>query len=367
MKRGKGHSPRDSDASSLAEDEEEWTRRRRLLDEAPDHGQNDRESVIVKQEAEALDKAMEDRIVARKSSASSMSSIGSASGSGMGSAWKSRYSRKRTHSTASIKTNRSMDEDLVEEEEEEALLGIGGDFDHDSHQTEEYSSSSSPDDENKGTPRNPSYLSIQPPLTAGVWKTNFTCSSPLTAVAATFDAPLPRPSPPKPKVKRRPVSLCILPPVPASPIGLAVETDDILDPKESTGGAKRIVLPIRRQSESRILRPHSHRQNATLQKGIPTSYSTDSVSTAAGTPSQTLFVFPPSPTFINTRTPSVMTLLSNPSVPIPFSMLQTPRVSTFNNKGKRRSFIGLTSSPAPTVGLAKVDARGYVGLEVSSL
>jgi hypothetical protein len=63
----------------------------------------------------------------------------------------------------------------------------------------------------------------------------------------------------------------------------------------------------------------------------------------------------------------VMTLLSNPSVPIPFSMLQTPRVSTFNNKGKRRSFIGLTSSPAPTVGLAKVDARGYVGLEVSSL
>lgn len=317
------------------------------------------------QEAEALDKAMEDRIVARKSSASSMSSIGSASGTGIGPAWKSRYPRKRTPSVTSSKTNGSMSEDLVEEDEEEALLGTGGAFDNDCHQMEEDSSSSSPDDEDKGTPRNPSYLSTRPPSTASIWKASFTCSSPLTAVGATFDGPLSCLSPPKPKVKRRPVSLSILPPVPASPISFSIEADDI-NPKDAIFGPKRIARPIRRQSESRISRPHSHRQNVLLPKGIPTCHSTDSVLTGAGTPSQTLFVFPPSPTFTNTRTPSTMTLLSNPSVPIPFSVVQTPRVSAFN-KGKRKSFIGLTSPPTSTVGLAKVDARGYVGFEASTL
>lgn len=356
LKRSKG-SPHDSDTSSIAEDEEEWTRRRRLLDEAPDHEENDRESVIVMQEAEALDKAMEDRIVARKSSASSMSSIGSASAPGMSFAWKSRHARKRTQSTTSDRTNGSMSEDLVEEDEEEALLGIGGDFDNDSHRTGEDSSSSSPDDDHTGTPRNPSNLSIRPPPTGAVWKSNFTCPSPLTAIRATFDAPFPRVSPPKPKLKQRPVSLGVLPPVPASPI--TVETD-MADPK---GDAKRIPRPARRQSESRILPPRFERQNVILQKGIPISHSADSFAAAAGNPSQTLFVFPPSPTFTSTRGPSTMTLLSNPSKPIPFPMLQTPRVS----KGKRRSFIGLTSPPTPTVGLAKVDARGYFGFEVSSL
>ena len=368
LKQSQGHSSHDSDTSSTADDEEEWTRRRRLLDEASDFEPNVRESMSVMQEAQALDKAMEDRIVARKSSASSMSSIGSASGIGMGSTWRSR-ARKRTQSTTSSQTNGSISEDLVEEEEEEALLGIGGGFDNDSHHTEEdSSSSSSPDDESTGTPRNPSNLSIRPPLSDVAWRTNFTYPSPLTAVGADFDAPLPRLSPAKPKLKRRPVSLSILPPVPASPISLTVETTEtVIDPKDSSGGAKQITRPIRRQSESRISQSQLHRQNMILQRGIPTSLSTDSVATAAGISSQTLFVFPPSPMSTNARPPSTMTLLSNPYVPIQFPILQTPRVSSFNSNGKRRSFIGLTPPPAPTVGFSKVDACGYVGFEVSSL
>ena len=72
------------------------------------------------QEAQALDKAMEERErrLGRKGSVSSMCSA-SSSGIGMGQAWRNKYGngRNRTGSIASVLTNSSvLTEDLVEEE-----------------------------------------------------------------------------------------------------------------------------------------------------------------------------------------------------------------------------------------------------------
>ncbi|CAA7266612.1 unnamed protein product [Cyclocybe aegerita] len=378
--RGDKGSPNDSDGSSGTDEEEEWGRRRRMMEEASDNEPDEQESSLVMQEAHALDKAMEDRIVARKSSASSMSSLGSGSGLGMGHAWRSRYSRKRTGSIASNKTNGSfLSEDLVEEDEEQELLGVGGNSDNDSRQ-EALSLTSSPDDEeHDGTPRNvlvmtPSLATARPPPSAPVWKTSFTVSPPpMTAVRSTFDIP-PRPpaikplaaKPPaiiKPKpMKRKPMGLSILPPVPSSPVNLVIESDESAEPApvEPRTGPKVALplLPVRQRSDSRKLAPPPKQlRHSLLRTGSMSS--TESVSVVS-TPSQTLFVFPPSPT-LTTRTPSTMTLTTNG--PVPFPSLSTPRVSTFRSKGRTRSFIGLGAPPTPTVAFSKVDVRGYVGLE----
>ncbi|KZV75600.1 hypothetical protein PENSPDRAFT_624387 [Peniophora sp. CONT] len=117
-----------SEEPSAAAQDEEWAARRAMLDEAPSESEHEQESSEVMQEAKALDKAMEDRILARKSSASSVASGGS--GIGMGAAWRSRYARKRAGSIASNGTSGSaISEDLIEVEEEQELLGVGGGFD----------------------------------------------------------------------------------------------------------------------------------------------------------------------------------------------------------------------------------------------
>lgn len=117
-----------SDALQQAE-EEEWSRRRTLLDEAPSPPPEDEEeNPMVMQEARALDKAMEDRMLARRSSRSSVSSVPSSAGSGvgMGSAWRTKYgNRKRSGSIASNNTGNSvLSEDLMEEDEEALATGF---------------------------------------------------------------------------------------------------------------------------------------------------------------------------------------------------------------------------------------------------
>ena len=90
-----------------------------MMDEAPsDDDEFDHDSVEIAREARALDKAMEDRIIARKNSASSIGS----SGVGMGSAWRSRFGdRKRATSVTSNLTSSGsiLSEDLVDEDEDE--------------------------------------------------------------------------------------------------------------------------------------------------------------------------------------------------------------------------------------------------------
>lgn len=112
-----------SRSSLIGDDEADWSRKRRMLD--IEESENTRDSAELR-EARALDKAMEERVVSRK--ASSSSSLSSSSRIGNRSATKSQYyGRKRTGSIAS---NISfLSEHLIEEDEEEELLGIGGGFD----------------------------------------------------------------------------------------------------------------------------------------------------------------------------------------------------------------------------------------------
>ena len=130
----RGDSPTDSFGSS---EDEEWERRRRLLDQEPDQ-----ESTDVLKEAKALDEEMEERR-ARKASQGSLASGGLNTNSftgavGNGAPWRSRFGhtgfalasqRTRAGSIGSTYTSRSsisvLSEDPVEEEEEEDTFGSG--------------------------------------------------------------------------------------------------------------------------------------------------------------------------------------------------------------------------------------------------
>ena len=339
--------PADSDGSSGTDEEEEWSRWHKMFGKASDDDQQ--ESNLVLQEAHALDKAMEDRIVARKSSASSMSSTGS--GISVRGTQRSRYTPcKRTESIASTRTNRSfLSEHLVEENEEQELLGVGGESDLDARQT---STTTSPDEtEETESARRfasipvPASLRTGPPF-APDWKVS-PITPPMSAIRSTFQPPTR-----VPRQRKRPLSLSILPLVPSSP-NLPL-TDELVTACPTSHAA----MPSTRQRAGfRYPVPPLHLRNNFLRRasvGIVESTS------AASTPSQTLFVFPPSPTFNTcTRTPSTMTLTSEA---LPFPSLSTPRVSTFKSKGRTKSFIGFGAPPTPTVAFSKVDARGYVGL-----
>jgi tyrosine-protein phosphatase MSG5 len=332
--------PADSDGSSGTDEEEEWGRRRKMLDEAPDDDQ--RESNIVMQEAHALDKAMEDRVIARKSSASSMSSTGS--GISVGAAWRSRYApRKRTESIASIRTNRSfLSEHLVEENEEQELLGVGGEFDLDVHLSQASTTTSPEETESASQFASiPLSFPICPP-SAPDWKAPVT--PPMSAMRPTFQLPTGLP-----RQKKRPMSLSILPPVPSSP------NPPVADELVTARPISYATIPTRRRAESRCPVPLPlHLRNSVSRRA---SVGVVESTSAASTPSQTLFVFPSSST-LTTRTPSTMTLTSEA---VPFPSASTPRVSTLKSKGRTRSFIAF-GVPPPTVAFSKVDARGYFGL-----
>ena len=335
--------PADSDGSSGTDEEEEWGRRRKMLDKASDDDQ--RESNPDMQEARALDKAMEERIVARKSSASSMNSTGS--GISVGATWRSRYTpHKRTESIASTRTNRSfLSEHLVEENEEQELLGVGGESDRDAHLTQA-STTTSPD-ETEETESASHFTSIPAscPPSAQDWKVSI--APPMSAMRSTFQLQLPTRLP---RQRKRPMSLSILPPVPSSP------NPPVADELVTARPTSHATMPFTRQRAGfRCPVSPLHLRNSVLRRA---SVGVVESTSAVSTPSQTLFVFPPSPTF-TTRTPSTMTLTSGA---VPFPSLSTPRVSTFKSKGRTRSFISFGAPPTPTVAFSKVDARGYVGL-----
>ena len=338
-------SPATSEFSSVAQEEEEWGRRRQMLDEQDD----DQESMEIMREARALDKAMEDRLVARKSSTSSLGSTGT--GRGMGQAWRNRYgNRKRTGSIASVVTSGSvLSEDLVEEDEEAELLGVHGGFA--STTEDEMSSLSSADPNSRQTsPCNvdgelPS--NRMPPPTAPAFKSHFLLPPvPATAVRSTFD--FPSRSQTKPKTRRRPPPLVgVLPPVPSSPITPINEPATAIPGPRSRVSTRKLELP-----------PPAFRKGASSRSSSSSSLNHP----MSATPSQTLFVFPPSPTRATIHTPSTMTLTSNSTLPFP--SLSTPRISTFRTQGGRnKSFIGLPSVSTPTVASSRVDARGWVGMK----
>lgn len=320
---------------------------------------DDRESVEVMQEARALDQAMEDRIIARKASSSSIAST--STGIGMGAAWRSKYGngRKRKGSAASVLTNSSvLTEDLVEEDEEPELLGVSRDFDDFSLGARSSSNDPTEDEfsENSATELNPPITVLSPPLSACLTArptrrpTGFSLPPsapahrskfslppvPATAVKSSFDLPTPRANRTA-KPRHRPPPLGILPAVPASPI--VPVNAPIAHPRPRTESRKPETPP------------------AQLRNALKSTPSKSKAMSGLATPSQTLFVFPPSPTLAATRTPSTLTITSNS---YPFPTLSTPRVSTFKSEGRRKSFIGLTAPATPTVASSRVDVRGWL-------
>ena len=327
---------------SVADEEEEWGRQRRLMEE------QDRETALVLHEAQALDKAMEDRFIARRSSSSSLCS--SNSGFGMGSAWRTRYApRKRTASLASCRTNGSiLSENLVEQDEEAELLGVGGGFDSEKNAEESSSSTTSPD-EDLDNERSSSCV----PPSASVHKTAFRISSFI----------------PRSRAKRRPPPIG-LPTVPSSPITIIVDSPTataIKGPPKPSSPRLSVSTPVQRVSESP--RPLSERKypsslqtrNRALRKtrSIQDPMATPSTLCIPQTnmPSQTLFVFPPSPTAIST--PSTLTVTSTPNA----SSIQFPSTSTPRSRGRPRSIIGVGTPATPTTAFTRLNVRGYVGIQ----
>ncbi|KAL9716070.1 tyrosine/serine/threonine protein phosphatase [Leucoagaricus gongylophorus] len=217
-----------SSCSLTSGQEGEWSRKRQLLDHIPPE-----QDTIIMQEARALDKAMEDRVVARKSSASSLASTTS-----MGFPWQNRFHpRKRAGSIASNMTSNSIvSEHLVEEDEEPELLGIGGGFDSErerrqSADTLESSATNSPDDDIEATPRSIAHASTSRPFShlhispsAPAWKNSFDIiPPPRTAARSTFDLP------PRLKSKYRP-SPIRLSPVPPPPVAAVVTAQEVNSP-----------------------------------------------------------------------------------------------------------------------------------------
>ena len=334
MLRGPSWSPTPSEHSHLETPaDEEWCRRK-VFDDASDREDVEQDSIEMQREAKALDKAMENRILARKSSSSS-----TGSGMGLGLAWKRYSARKRTGSSASNMTSNSMlSEHLVEEDEEQELLGIGGGFDRLSSRLSP-SEAHAPSDVSSDGEAGPTPVGFSgPPSTPSPMSTFKFPPASATAFKSTFDTSRRCAS----KTRRRPTPLDILPTVPDSPINAA--------PTPTT-----IAIP-RSRKESRATKPASLQLRAASQPVQP-SHAPNTHKPILQTPSQTLFVFPPSPTF-PTCTPSAMTLTSNP-VPIPFPSSVNPRPRA---NSSRRSLIGLMAPSTPTTAHARVDARGWVGI-----
>lgn len=375
-------------ASSALTSDAEWSAKRQSLDRILPRSEQD---TVVMQEARALDKAMEDRVIARKTSASSFASTAS-----MGSCRNRLHPRKRACSIASNMTSNSIiSEDLVEEDEESELLGIGGGFDSErerrqSADTLESSATSSPDDDietappvtHAFTPRPFSHLHVPP--SAPAWKNSFDIPPPRTAVRPTFDLP----SSLKLKSKRR-SSRSGLPPVPSSPVTLSVTSHEVdiqstpcRPPSVPASNHQSGLLHSPSQSLPTVGQipfrplfatslPKSNLRQCTGPVPSPIHVRKASIPTSflSVTPHQTLFVFPPSPT-LTMRTPSAATLTTTTppasvatSGMVPFPSVPTPKISTFKQQGRTKSFIGIGTPMAPTTAFTKVEARGFVGLE----
>uniref|UniRef100_D8PK49 protein-tyrosine-phosphatase n=1 Tax=Schizophyllum commune (strain H4-8 / FGSC 9210) TaxID=578458 RepID=D8PK49_SCHCM len=397
-----------SRSSALAD--EEWGRRRALLDLEEPEAPKKQEVITpavrasMSEEAAALDKAMEDRIIARKSS---QSSVASSTGAGP---WRSRYGsgsqlgsfgfprkHKRASSIASTTNGSILSEDLVEEDEEAELLGVGGRFDSINFERgrtpsnsgdEHTSATNSPDDDDhedqRGFPsgsnvhlapppagkrrmgRQPPSLSVPP--SAPAWKSNFSFAAgpPPSATRSTFDL---TPAAPATRHKRRPPSLSILPPVPSSP---PVTPSRSEPPSRSPSRSRAPSTPmpplrLRKRTLSRKPAPpplHLRAQVPETPGRVrrPSQHSPEH--------SQTLFLFPPSPGCGTTPSAMTLTMMQGTptprpgpdSVPFPVMMSGTPRVETFRGKhGRTHSFIGIGVPPTPTTAFSKVDVRGIVG------
>ncbi|KAG9314525.1 phosphatases II [Chiua virens] len=322
---GGRNSPASSDHSSSSEEDKEWGRRRNAF-------------------------AQEDAEVDLPSSSSLNSGIG------LPSTRRCRYGRQRAGSIASVRTAGSvLTEDLVEADEESELLGVGGAFD-DALEPRRSPSLSS---ESPGSPSETNVQTTQSlSLSVAVSSTRFSPPPSAPATRSSFSLTRSSANPSfmitPGRGRRRAPPLRTLPPVPPSPITpIAVQESKPSPRRRKHLTRKQPPPPLKLQGEpSSIV--------------FPTEFPSLK-HTVSALSSQTLFVFPPSPTVTPAaamRTPTTMTITSKmDNNTYPFPSQATPRVSTSRAHGRTRSFIGLGASAAPTTAYSRVDARGWVGLE----
>ncbi|KAG8716007.1 hypothetical protein FRC11_011263 [Ceratobasidium sp. 423] len=404
-----------SDGGELSE-EEEWSRKRLAMEredaeaEAATAAEEDRT-----REAKDLDRAMEERMAAKKAGPPAPLMLNPPPAPGLA-AWKNRFpSRKRAGSVHSTFTTSDsvISEDPEEDEDSEdgeanttaipqtRIELVLGDETGTSAQTmtDEEASPSAKFVQNfadmapKLLPPPPgkagmkhkrsaslaisanSLPSLPPPPSAPAFKMSFGIAPPQTATRASFGAI------PPPPLLRRPGTRGPAPPsAPAIKAGFSFPAPGSRASSIKSHSSKR-PTPLPTVPSSPVAVPTLATPKTTRTRPAPlrlpvTPPTHVTIVPSSSAPQQTLFVFPPDRSH-TACTPSTLTLTT-----------MTPRVGTFANPGpgitptprggsfgamrkpgaKRMSWLGMGAAPAtPTTACSRVDAKGWVGLSSTSV
>ncbi|QRV90920.1 Dual specificity phosphatase, catalytic domain [Ceratobasidium sp. AG-Ba] len=351
-----------------ASDEEEWSRKRLAMEreeeaEAAAAAEEDRT-----REARDLDRAMEERMAAKKAGPPAPLLLNPPPAPGAGT-WRSRFpARKRAGSVHSTFTSSSsvISEDPLEDDEDseegEANITVMPPTEIVLMANDESSARTTTDEEASpsakflerfadSTPK----LLPPPPGKAGMKHRRSATHRmsfggipppPQTATRSTF-GPIPQPP-----LLRRPSPRGAIPP--SAPAADAASDCSIVaccranssDAKTARSRPAPLRLPVTPPAPHVAIVPSS------------------------SAPQQTLFVFPPDRTH-TACTPSTLTLtMMTPRVDS-FAVTPTPRKASFGatKRGgmKRMSWLGMGAAPAtPTTACSRVDAKGWVGLDAGT-
>ncbi|KAG9127364.1 hypothetical protein FRC07_014528 [Ceratobasidium sp. 392] len=388
-----------------ASEEEEWSRKRLAMEreeaeaEAAAAAEEDRT-----REAKDLDRAMEERMAAKKAAPPAPLMLNPAPGAN---AWRSRFpSRKRAGSVHSTLTSSSsvISEDPLEDDEDseegeanmtvvpptEIVLVTNDESSARTTTDEEVSPSAKyvagfADSAPKLLPppgkagmkhRRSSSLAIAanslplpPPPSAPAHKTSFG-PTPQTATRSTF-GPIPQPP-----LLRRPSPRGAIPPsAPAGKSGFVFPAPGSRASSiKSYSSTKRTPLPT--VPSSPVAVPTLAAPKTTRSRPAPlrlpvTPPGHVAVVPSSSAPQQTLFVFPPDRSH-TACTPSTLTLtMMTPRVGVFEGVTPTPRKGSFGATRrpgtKRMSWLGIGGAPAtPTTACSRVDAKGWVGLDAAT-
>ncbi|QRW05010.1 Dual specificity phosphatase, catalytic domain [Ceratobasidium sp. AG-Ba] len=393
-----------------ASDEEEWSRKRLAMEreeeaEAAAAAEEDRT-----REARDLDRAMEERMAAKKAGPPAPLLLNPPPAPGAGT-WRSRFpARKRAGSVHSTFTSSSsvISEDPLEDDEDSEegeanitvmppteIMLVANDESSARTTTDEEASPSAkflerfadstpkllPPPPGKAGMKHrrsaslaiaPSSLPPQPPPSAPAHRMSFggIPPPPQTATRSTF-GPIPQPP-----LLRRPSPRGAIPPsAPAGKSGFTFPTPGSRASSiKSYSSTKRTPLPTVPSSPVAVptlATPKTARSRpAPLRLPVTPPAPHVAIVPSSSAPQQTLFVFPPDRTH-TACTPSTLTLtMMTPRVDS-FAVTPTPRKASFGatKRGgmKRMSWLGMGAAPAtPTTACSRVDAKGWVGLDAGT-
>ncbi|KAG9100474.1 hypothetical protein FS749_015230 [Ceratobasidium sp. UAMH 11750] len=388
-----------------ASDEEEWSRKRLAMEreeaeaEAAAAAEEDRT-----REAKDLDRAMEERMAAKKAGPPAPLLLNPAPGA---STWRSRLPpRKRAGSMHSTFTSGSsvISEDPLEDDEDsedgEANTTVVAQVEIAFVTNDESSARTTTDDEVSPSAKYvegfadsapkllpppgkagmkhrrsaslaiaANSLPLPPPPSAPAHKISFggIPPPPQTATRSSF-GPIPQPP-----LLRRPTPRGAVPPsAPAGKSSFVFPTPGSRAPSvKSYSSAKRTPLPTVPSSPVAVptlATPKTARARpAPLRLPVTPPVPHVAVVPSSSAPQQTLFVFPPDRSH-TACTPSTLTLtMMTPRVDAFEGVTPTPRKGSFGATRKpgmkRMSWLGMGVAPAtPTTACSRVDAKGWVGL-----